>query len=149
MPVGDFDLSAMLALPLGKTGRTAVLLADAKKLALLVPHAEAPTLVEQHSYESDTKDAWLGDAVIGDVNHDGVRDVAAVDMGKAAIEILTTPPGGGFVKAMRFQVFQGKRFAERLTPAVSREVLIGEVTGDGIDDIVLLVHDRLIVYPGQ
>lgn len=150
MPVGDFDLSAMLSLPLGEAGRTAVLLADAKKLALLVPNAEAATLVEQHSYESDTKDAWLGDAVIGDVNHDGVRDVAAVDMGKAAIEILTTPPGGGFVRAMRFQVFQGKRFAEAPdSRGEPREVLIGEVTGDGIDDIVLLVHDRLIVYPGQ
>ncbi|MFQ5805098.1 MAG: hypothetical protein ACE5I3_01470 [Phycisphaerae bacterium] len=30
-----------------------------------------------------------------------------------------------------------------------RKVLIGDVTGDEIDDIVLLVHDRLIVYPGQ
>jgi len=28
-------------------------------------------------------------------------------------------------------------------------VLAGDVTGDGIDDIVLVVHDRVIVYPGQ
>lgn len=150
MPVGNFDLTALLALPIGKAGKAGVLLADANKLALLVPDAEAATLVEKSTYESDTKDAFLGDAVVGDLNHDGVRDVVVVDMAKAALEILTSPPGGGFVKALRFQVFQGKRFAnEPEGRGEPHEMLIGDVTGDGIDDIVLLVHDRLIIYPGQ
>ncbi|MCK4340900.1 MAG: VCBS repeat-containing protein [Phycisphaerae bacterium] len=150
MPVGSFDLTAMQPLPIGTAGQVAVLMADTSKLAVLTPNEKAPTLVEQHSYETKTKDAVLGDAVIGDLNHDGVRDVAVVDMGKAAIEVLTTPPGGGFVKALRFQVFQGKRFHD--APDVfgePREVLIGDVTDDGIDDLVLIVHDRLIVYPAQ
>ncbi len=150
VPVDDFDLTAMRALPIGTTGKTAVLLADANKLAVLTPDDEAPTLVEQHSYETETKRARLADAVIGDVNHDGVRDVVLVDLGLAALEILTTLPGGDYVKATRFQVFQGKRFSDaperRGEP---REVLVGDVTDDGIDDIVLIVHDRLIVYPGQ
>jgi hypothetical protein len=150
MPVGNFDLSAMTAAPIGAGGKTALLLADKNTLALYTPDEVAKTLVEKHSYESDVRDAWLGDAVVGDINHDGVRDVAVVEMRKANIEILTTLPNGSFVKVMRFQVFQGKRFAdEPQSGAEPREVLIGEVTGDGIDDLVLIVHDRLVVYPGQ
>ena len=150
MPVGTFDLTAMTSLPIGKDGKTAVLLADPTKLAVLTPDEAAATLVEKYSYESETKDAFLADAAVGDVNHDGVRDVVVLDMGKAALEILTTPPGGGLVQALRFQVFQGRRFSEAPdTRGEPREALIGDVTGDGIDDIVLIVHDRVVVYPGQ
>ena len=150
MPVGNLDLSAMTGLSIGKDERPGLLMADAKKLILLTPSEVAPTLVAQRSYESDVKDAWLADAVVGDLNHDGVRDLAVVDMRKASVEILTTLPGGGYVRAMRFQVFQGKRFSEEPDSyGEPREVLIGDVTGDKIDDIILLVHDRLIVYPGQ
>jgi hypothetical protein len=64
--------------------------------------------------------------------------------------VLTTLPDGDLVRATRFSVFQGKRFASTPeTRGEPREVLAGDVTGDGIDDVVLLVHDRLIVYPGQ
>lgn len=149
-PVGNYALSAMQTLRFGPDGRPALLLADARRLAVFSPGEVAPTLVEQRSYESDAKEAWLGDAVPCDVNHDGVRDVAAVDMRKAAVEILTTAPDGSFVRAVRFQVFQGKRFTDDPDDyGEPREVLAGDVTGDGIDDLVLLVHDRLIVYPGQ
>jgi hypothetical protein len=150
MPVGTFDLTAMLALPFGPDDPPALLMADSSKLALLMPDTRAPTLVEQYSYETDTRDAYLADAVIGDLNHDGVRDVVAVDIRRAALEILTTAPSGALVKATRFQVFQGKRFSDAPDDrGEPRGVLIGELTGDGIDDIVLIVHDRLIVYPGQ
>ena len=150
MPVCNFDLSAMTALPIGKDGQRGLLMADADKLALLTPDETAPTLVVRHTYESDVKDAWLGDAVIGDLNHDGVRDVVVVDMRKASLEILTTQPDGDLVRAARFQVFQGKRFSgDPDTYGQPRQVRIGDLTGDQIDDIALIVHDRLIVYPGQ
>jgi len=150
MPVGSFDMTGMEPLPLGTDEGVGVLLADPDKVALLVPDQRVPTLVEKQTYQSDAKDAWLADTAIGDVNHDGIRDVVVVDAGKAALEIVTSAPGGALVRALRFQVFQGKRFAD--SPDMRgqlREVLVGDVTGDGHDDIVLLVHDRLIVYPAQ
>jgi hypothetical protein len=150
MPIGRFEVVAMEALPVGVGGEEALLLADSEQLALFYPGRVAPTLVEKHSYETSIKDAWLGDSVVGDLNHDGVRDVVAVDIRKANLEILTTGPDGDLVKALRFQVFQGKRFSDEPDRGGDpREVLIGDVTGDGIDDIVLLAHDRLIVYPAQ
>jgi hypothetical protein len=150
MPVGALELTAMDCLPIGSAAAPAALLADAGRLAVLRPEEQAPTLVEQHAYESDVKDAWLADAAAGDLNRDGVRDVVALDMGKAAVEVLTTLPDGGLVRATRFQVFQGRRFSDLPdTRGEPREMLVGDVTGDDIDDLAVIAHDRLIVYPGQ
>jgi hypothetical protein len=147
--VGAFDVSALTTMDCGDDG-TGVLLADPQQLALLQPDEAPWTLVEVQSYETDIKDAALADSVVGDLNHDGIQDVIAVDRSRAHLEILTTLPGGALAQAMYFQVFQGKRFsAEPERSGEPREVLVGDVTGDQIDDIVLLVHDRLIVYPGQ
>jgi hypothetical protein len=152
MPARAFDLTAMDVIRLGaESGQThGLVLADAQTVALLLPGERAATLVEQHAYQTEIKDAWLADSVIGDFNHDGVRDVAVVDMRKANIEVLTTFPDGELVKAMSFQVFQGKRFSgEPDRGGEPREVLAGDVTGDDVDDLVVVVHDRVIVYPGQ
>lgn len=146
MPVGDFGTSALLPLSLG--GTPAIAIADPAMLAVVRPAQVAPTLVQQQAYETDTKDGWLGDAVPGDVNHDGIRDVVVVDMRKANLEVLTTLPDGELVRALRFQVYQGKQFSDAPTGGLG-DVLVGDVTGDGIDDVVTLVHDRALVYPGQ
>lgn len=154
MPVGAFEVTAMSAFLLGtargESARWALALADAQTLAIFLPGEPAPTLVEQHSYQTEIKDAWLADAIVGDLNHDGVRDLAVIDMRKANIEILTSLKNSELVKAFSFQVFQGKRFSDAPDAGGEpREGLIGDVTGDGIDDLVLLVHDRVIIYPGQ
>ncbi|MBL8878037.1 MAG: VCBS repeat-containing protein [Phycisphaerales bacterium] len=149
MPVGAFELTAMTDAPLDG-GKPALLLADAKTLLVLRPGQRPETLVEKHSYESTTKDAWLMDTVIGDINADGLRDVAVLDSRKANVELVTTMPDGSLERAMTFQVFQGKRFRDDPdTRGEPREAQIGDVTGDNRPDLVVIVHDRVIVYPGQ
>ena len=107
-------------------------------------------MVEKQAYESKIKDAYLADCVVGDINHDGIRDILAIDTRKANIEVLTTLADGGLVKALHFQVFQGKRFSgEPERGGEPREAAIGDVTGDKIDDLVLIAHDRVLIYPGQ
>lgn len=150
VPAGEFDLRAMQVAPLAAEGKPVVLLADARKLALFTPGQTAPTLVEKAAYETEIRDAFAGDSVIGDINHDGVRDVVLVEMRRAYLEILTTVGEFELASVMNFQVFQGKRFSgEPQSGGQPREVRIADVTGDAIDDIIVLVHDRLIVYPGQ
>lgn len=150
MVAGTYELTAMRTLLAGADHKPTVLLADPLKLAVLRPAEKASTFVSLHAYESETRDAWLADTICCDVNHDGVRDLVVVDMGKAALEVLTTLPGGDFHKVLRFQVFEGKRFANAPdSRGEPREVVAGDVTGDGIDDLVLIVHDRVLVYPGE
>lgn len=150
IPVGAFDLTALTPIRMDPARPPSVLLADAQKIALLFPEQAHPTLVEKFAYETRMKDAFLRDCVVGDLNHDGVRDVAVLDTRKATVEILTTTPTGALVRATSFQVFQGKRFSDAPDSAIDpREAVIGDVTGDGHPDLVLIAHDRLLVYPAQ
>lgn len=150
IPAGQYDVQAMTAGGLGAGGKLALLVVDAKKLALFTPDDAAPTLVDVQTYETKIKDAFPADSTVGDLNGDGRRDVVLVDTRKANLEILTTLDDGELHKVLHFQVFQGKRFSGQ--PDVGgqpREVLVGDVDGNQRADIVLLVHDRLIVYPSQ
>ncbi|MCG3125298.1 MAG: hypothetical protein CHACPFDD_00116 [Phycisphaerae bacterium] len=151
MPAGNFELTAMTAAMLHPDGAARLLMADANRLAVLTPKAGSATLVEQRSYETTVKDAWLADAAPADFNHDGVRDMAVMDVGKAHIDLVTLGGDCAWRRASRFQVFQGKRFSDAPGPGrrEPREMQTGDVTGDGIDDLCVVVHDRLIVYPGQ
>ncbi|MBK8915684.1 MAG: VCBS repeat-containing protein [Phycisphaerales bacterium] len=149
MPIGSLDVTYMGGAALAGD-RAALLIADARTLMLAQPGEDARTLVERRAHETIIKDAYLLDSVVGDLNHDGIRDVALFDGRKANVEILTDAPNGEFVKALSFQVFQGKRFRDDPNArGEPREGAIGDVTGDGRDDLVLLIHDRVIVYPGE
>ena len=52
---------------------------------------------------------------------------------------------------MRFKVFEQKSYREAKAHAKSgvepRELKIADVTGDKKNDLVTIIHDRMIVYP--
>ena len=54
----------------------------------------------------------------------------------------------GLRHALAFKLFESKGISEReQSQTEPRESLIADVTGDGLDDLVLLSHDRVLVYP--
>lgn len=136
---------------LTRDNATSFLIADTGKLMQVTPpRGNSRTFVEQASYATEAKDAYLADALVGDVNGDGTRDIAVLDIRKAAIEILTTLSDNSLQRALRFQVFQGKRFADAPDRVGEPRIgMMGDVNNDGKDDIVIVVHDRVIVYPGM
>ena len=57
---------------------------------------------------------------------------------------------GDLEHALKFQVFEARLFENsRRSSREPRELLVAELTGDGLLDVALLVHDRLIVYPQE
>jgi hypothetical protein len=54
------------------------------------------------------------------------------------------------VPANRWPVFEERTFRGRRSELPEpREALIVDVTGDGKNDLVVLVHDRILVYPQE
>lgn len=102
------------------------------------------------SYESDVKDARLWRIVQGDLNADGQPDLAITDHEKRAFELLVPPekPGEKVVRALRFEIFEKKRKYRQRGNYV-REMVVADLTGDKKDDLLFLLHDRVVLYPQE
>jgi len=118
------------------------------KFAVLYSGRSDPKLHEVASFETKLEDVYFSDVVAGDLNADGHVDLAAVDTRSHYIEILDNDSAQGVRHAIHFKVFEEKNFArDDGYGSEPREVLISDVTSDGRSDLVLLAHDRVLVYP--
>ena len=99
-------------------------------------------------YESDTERANLADLVAGDLFADGSEEVLAIDIRNHNLELLRWEETSNLRRIYRFTVFEKKVFRGRERGGNEpRQALLADVTGDGRTDIVLLVHDRIVLYP--
>jgi len=88
--------------------------------------------------------------VSGDLNQDGRKDLVFLETAKAYLDIVIFEPPRRLVPAIRWQVFEERTFRSRRGDATEpREALVEDVTGDGKNDLVVLVHDRILVYPQE
>jgi hypothetical protein len=153
VPVGAFDLKIMeaadLAGPASKRG-AAIVLADKRRVALVLPFTPAGEAHEKSAYESSIRDGRLTRLAVGDINHDGRTDLAVLESKDHFVEILSFGPDEALIRGTKFRVFARKQFRERgADEPEPRAVHIADVTGDKIDDLVLIAHDRILLYPGQ
>jgi hypothetical protein len=108
-------------------------------------------MTELDGYETPIKDGFLHDVVSGDLNADGRRDLVFLETGKAYVDLVTFEKPHRLVAANRWQVFEERTFRQRRQIEVPepREAIVVDVTGDGRADLVIVVHDRVIVYPQE
>jgi hypothetical protein len=113
-----------------------------------------PELVAKpaESYTTDLPDIHYADVLAGDLTGDGKFELMTLDPENNMVEILARDEEAKeWVSRLHFKVFeadehfQGRR-GESYEP---REAIIADVTGDGKKDLVLLVHDRVLVYPQE
>ena len=72
------------------------------------------------------------------------------DIGKNSLEVLYRQADGEWKTGMRFKVFEKRTFERANARAPEpREIVTAELTGDGLTDIAITVHDRVVVYPQQ
>ncbi len=85
---------------------------------------------------------------IGDLNGDGLTDLVALDAGKQMLDILAVSKGQNLLPAVSFKVFESRLFSggepREFEPS---QAIIVDVTGDGAEDLVLMCHDRVLLYP--
>ena len=105
---------------------------------------------ELDGYETPIKDGHLNDVVSGDLDNDGRKDLVFLETGKNYLDLVIFDANRKLVPVNRWQVFEERTFRNRRSDLPEpREALITDVTGDGKNDLVILVHDRILVYPQE
>jgi 5-hydroxyisourate hydrolase-like protein (transthyretin family) len=148
--IGEFPYKSTHVADLDGDGRDDLLLFGSGKFGVLYAGRADPRLKTIATYESKQEKIHFNDLAVGDINSDGQMDVVVVDTQSQLVDILNFSPAAGLRHALEFKVFEAKSLVgEERTGNEPREVLIADVTGDGRPDLVLLCHDRVLVYPQE
>jgi hypothetical protein len=101
-------------------------------------------------YETPIKDGYLNDVVAGDLTGSGCKDLVFMETAKNHIDLVSFSAGHKLVPADRWQVFEQHTFRGRDNAVPEpREALVVDVTGDKKNDLVVLVRNRVLVYPQE
>jgi FG-GAP repeat. len=147
--VARLDVTGALRLA-GPRGRRELLLLGKDRFWWMPEGAADFTLKGEGIYVSDLSDVRHAYVTAGDFDGDGRTDLVATDLGANLIELLSRDAHGDWTSRMHFKVFDadphhdGGRGGQE-----PREAIVADITGDGRDDLVLLVHDRVLVYPQE
>ena len=88
--------------------------------------------------------------VTGDLDNDGRKDLVFMETGRNYLDLVIFDARLKLVPANRWQVFEERTFRGRRSDFPEpREADVADVTGDGKNDLIILVHDRILVYPQE
>ena len=105
---------------------------------------------ELDGYETPIKDARLNDVVSGDLNQDKRKDLVFLETAKNYLDLVIFDSNRKLVPANRWQVFEERTFRSRRGDSQEpREAVVADVTGDGKNDLIIIVHDRILVFPQE
>jgi len=148
LPVYEF--SSLQTVALGGKNPNSVALLGLNIVAWQPLDGEVWELKALDGYETPIKDAHLNDVVSGDLNNDGRKDLVFLETGKNYLDIVLFDANHKLVPANRWQVFEERTFRSRRSDRPEpREAAVADVTGDGKNDLIVLVHDRILVYPQE
>jgi len=135
----------------GPRGRRELVLLGKDRFWWMPEGAADFTLKGEGTYASDLPNVRHAYVTGGDFDGDGRTDLVAADVGTNTIEILSRDEDGEWAGRLHFKVFETDPHYEgnRGGGQEPREALVADVTGDGKSDLVLLVHDRVLVYPQE
>ncbi len=143
--VGAINFAGMEVADLDGDGRDDLLIAGTDRFAVLQTGRLGQRLKTIASYESKRTEARLGDLATGDVNGDGVPDVVFSDVGEQSLDIASYGGDPELIPATIFKLFERKTFRTVGDVIEPRDMTIGDVDGDGRADIVLIIHDRVVI----
>jgi hypothetical protein len=152
VPIGAIDLVEGRVVDLAGDGSPDILLLGTDRFLWLPLGSDDMDMVSLSTYESDLENVGYHMLQVGDLDGDGRDDVVAIDTRDTRIlEVLSLDDRRRWHSELHFRVFDADPHYEgqRGNAAEPREIVLTDLTGDGRDDIALLVHDRVLIYPQE
>jgi hypothetical protein len=148
LPVSDF--AGLQSVALGGTNIQSVAFLGQNAVAWLPLAGEVWKFTALDGYDTPVKDGYLNDVVAGDLNNTGRKDLVFLETAKNYLDLVIFDSHHKLVPANRWQVFEQHTFRGRADALPEpREVLVTDVTGDKKNDLIVVVHDRILVYPQE
>lgn len=129
-------------------GEPSVLVMGKDGYAVVRLGGDRRSLEEVGSWRSEDDRSVPHELAVGDINSDGYGDMVSLDAGNQNFDIFTYNKSGDMLHARGFQIFESKMFSggdgREYQP---NQLIITDLTGDGKHDVVMLCHDRVLLYP--
>jgi hypothetical protein len=148
LPVTDF--SRLQPIALGGTNANSLAFIGLNAVGTMALRGDVWELTELDGYETPIPDGHLTDVIAGDLNNHGRKDLVFLETARNYLDLVSFSPTHKLVSGNRWQVFEERTFRSRRNDDIEpREALVADVTGHHKNDLILLVHDRILVYPQE
>ncbi len=108
---------------------------------LRVPFGRSYELEPVRIHEPPTRKTRYYSGIAADLDGDGTPELAVADSHIHGVHVLV-PQGAKLVRGLSFPIFESTD-ADREEP---RMLATGDVNSDGLQDLLLLAHDRILIY---
>jgi len=148
LPVAEF--SDLRSVKLGGGTLQSVAFLGRNAIAWLSLAGEVWEFTTLDGYDTPIKDGYLNDVVAGDLTGSGRKGLVFMETAKNYLDLVSFNARHKLVPGDRWQVFEQHTFrgAANALPE-PREAAVADVTGDRKNDLIVLVHDRILVYPQE
>jgi hypothetical protein len=133
-----------------KLGGPGVAFTGQNSVAWLPLWGDVWSLTKLDDYDTPIRDGYLNDLIAGDLTGSGRKQLIFMETARNYIDLVFFDKNRKLVPGDRWQVFEQHTFrgAQNALPE-PRECAVADVTGHKKNDLLVLVHDRILLYPQE